>query len=245
MSLSNFYNNYHSVLKIQKRVIGKNDFTYREILGCIDNFIPKNSTILDIGSASGTLSYYFSHNKNNEVHGVEISKRAVKFAQENARLLGLKKIKFFQGDIMLTKLDRRYDFISCLDVMEHIKDDNLFLEKIHDWMDRKSLFALSVPSINAPLYRLGLLDNFDRKVGHLRRYSERQLRTQMRKNGFRILKLCKSEGVLRNLLFIYRNLNILIRLVRLPVICDLFRTVDRFLVFVFGESQIILVARKK
>ena len=60
------------------------------------------------------------------------------------------------------------------------------------------LLVITTPSLNAPLYRLGLLNRFDKEVGHLRRYTLSNLISLVENNGYKVIQSGRHEGVLRN-----------------------------------------------
>ena len=237
------YENYHKHLRLQKKVIGVNDFTYRNILSSIDKYIPKYGTVLDIGSATGTISFYLA-NRGLNVTGLELSKNAVKYANLNKSKLHINNVNFINSSIERYRVTSKYSLITCFEVLEHIKYDKIILRKIRGAMNKESILAISVPSKNAPLYRLGLLRTFDHKVGHLRRYSMVDIEKILLDANFRIIKKIHSEGVLRNALFTNRYLGKLIKITKIKLFNNLISSADEFLRKLIGESQLILICVK-
>lgn len=84
--------------------------------------------------------------------------------------------------------------------------------------------------------------NFDKKVGHIRRYSKEDLATLINRNGFVIEHLKSIESPLRNLLFISK-LGYLIKFIKGPLVV-IFHQLDEFLVKILGASNLIILARK-
>ena len=102
---------------------------------------------------------------------------------------------------------------------------------------------LSTPSKNAPLFKLGLLYDFDRKVGHLRRYKPLEIINKLEENGFTVERLIKTEGVLRNSLFTINGLGILIKFIKGPIV-NIVSLIDNITLKIFGESDLIIIAKK-
>jgi len=162
-----------------------------------------------------------------------------------AKNLNLKSKTAFQKaniqDFLLK--ENYYDYVICLEILEHIGKDQLTINKIYKCLKTEGKIIISVPSKNTPLYKLGLTRKFDKKVGHLRRYSLEGLRKKLKIAGFDIEYQEKTEGVLRNLLFINNSLGKSIRFIRGPFV-SVFMLIDKILITLFGESQIYLIGIK-
>ena len=70
---------------------------------------------------------------------------------------------------------------TCLDVLEHVEDDNCFLSSIYDRMPKGGRIILTVPAF------MSLWSSEDVKLGHFRRYNRKDLCNQLESNGFRVL----------------------------------------------------------
>jgi len=113
----------------------------------------KGNKVLDIGSAAGTLSFYFA-SKGLNVDGVELSKNACRHANINKHNLSIKNVKFINTSIESYSTNKKYDLATCFEVLEHLENELFILSKIYKMMKPISIFAISVPSIEAPLYKL-------------------------------------------------------------------------------------------
>lgn len=107
-----------------------------------------------------------------------------------------------------------FDFIICLEVIEHIEDDKKALKNMFNLLKPSGKLIISTPSKNAPLYKLGVAGKFDKRVGHLRRYSLEELERMLDEVGFTILESYKKEGIIRNFLFLNPIAGKLIRFIR-------------------------------
>jgi len=238
-----FYEGYHKNRLLPKRIIGKKDFTYRHIVGVLDKFcLAKN--VLDIGSGVGTLDFYLAQ-KGHQVIGVEISQRAVTIARQAQQLFGLtKKIKFIRGDFFELKTREQFPFVICSEVLEHLEDDQAAVRKIYRLIKPGGQLLVTVPSQNAPLIKLGAIKKFDKVSGHLRRYTLASLTALLKEAKLKVIYSAKTEGLLRNSLFVFKSGNQLIRLAnRFAVISDLFTWLDNITLKLLGESQLIIVAK--
>ncbi|MCL5090861.1 MAG: hypothetical protein M1514_02510, partial [Patescibacteria group bacterium] len=95
------------------------------------------------------------------------------------------------------------------------------------------------------LYKFGFLKKFEKKVGHLRRYSEKDLKQKLEQVGFNVISIKKTEGIFRNMLFVYDVFGILIKMAnKFPTFGNVLSFVDKISLKLFGSSQVILLAEK-
>jgi SAM-dependent methyltransferase len=197
---------------------------------------------LDIGCGAGTVDFYLA-NKGYDVTGIDISSRAISSCQKTAKNLGLKNTNFIEVDFPKKSLPERFDFIICSEIIEHLDDDQLAFKQINKLLKPKGLLIVTTPSKNAPLYRWGLTNKFDQRVGHLRRYDPNSLSKEIKNHGFKIVKIEITEGIIRNFLFTNSIAGKFVRFVKYFV-SDIVTHLDNVSTAVFGGSDIIIVARK-
>lgn len=239
----NFYENWHGGRRLQKRIVGSNNFTYRNLIRMIERFGGDANSVLDVGCGVGTIDFYLA-TQGKRVTGIEISKKALDVAKENARLFGLdQNIRFVKAVLPTKKTLGEFDLVICSEVIEHVKDDKDLVKEIAKNTKPGGIVILSTPSVNAPLYRWGRLNKYDRTTGHLRRYTVQELRNIFRESGLTVIHTEKTEGVIRNLLFTNNRMGKLLRFIRGPF-SDLVTTIDNLVIPLFGESQFYIVARK-
>jgi 2-polyprenyl-3-methyl-5-hydroxy-6-metoxy-1,4-benzoquinol methylase len=73
-----------------------------------------------------------------------------------------------------------FDTVVCLNVLEHIKDDLFALQQMREVLMPGGRLALLVPA-----HRI-LYGEFDRAVGHYRRYEKSELTAKLKQTGFRV-----------------------------------------------------------
>ncbi len=240
------YEKYHSEPKLQKRIISDKNFTYRNLLDVLKNYLKSSKTILDIGCGVGTVDFYLA-SKGHRVTGIDISKTAISMARRNAEVFGVDdKTKFVAGNFPCPMIIGNYDLIVMAEVIEHLADDRMVLKETYNRLAKGGVLVLTTRSKNEVLYKLGLEKAHDKKVGHLRRYSIIGLRKLASDSGFKILELKKGEGVFRDSLFVYPFPGkIIVKLAnRSGLLSDFLTFLDDMFLKLFGESQIYLVARK-
>lgn len=236
------YEEFHAGTKSQSHLINERNFTYRIYLSIINPLITKDQNVLDIGCGSGTMSFYLASKVKN-VLGIDISKNAIEACSKSKKVLKINNVNFRQMVFPKEYPQEKFDLIVCFEVIEHLEDDLEAIEKIYELLNKNGLLILSTPSKNAPLHRLGYTKKFDKKVGHLRRYSTEDLFKIVNKAGFQIIEVHKKEGVLRNFLFLNNFAGQLIRIIK-HGLSDVITFMDNFLCRKFGESDIIVISRK-
>lgn len=243
MNKTHKYNKFHKKTTLQNKIIKENNFTYKILIDLISKYLKYSQDILDIGCGSGTLDFYLA-NKGNKIYGIDISEKAISICQESAKILKLKKNTIFKVMNFPKQIPaRKFDFVIFTEVLEHLKEEKLALEKIYSLLKSNGILFISVPSKNSPLYRLGLAYKFDNKVGHLRRYSTQEIINMLKRYNFKIIEVNKTEGILRNFLFINPIACKINRFIKF-FIADIVTFIDNILIRLFGESDIIIVAKR-
>ena len=122
--------------------------------------------VADIGSGTGFGTHLLTRNAT-AVHGFEVDNDALMFAQ---RVFSNKKIWFRQGDI-LKGLDGSYDFVTMIDVIEHIDRDRKALLNCKAMLKDSGVFLLSTPN---------RLSRYRKAETHVREYSHAELKTLLK-----------------------------------------------------------------
>jgi len=115
----------------------------RKILTRVD--VPR--TILDAGSGDGSVSFYLAKRYSHaEIAGVEIDRRKVEECNLITSRLGRgNTLSFIQGDLQHYNPSRKFDLICCIDVLEHIKDDERVLRNLCQSLSKDGILLLHVP----------------------------------------------------------------------------------------------------
>jgi SAM-dependent methyltransferase len=237
------YESYHKDRKLQRRIIADNNFVYRGLINLLKPHLESTHTILDIGSGVGTIDFYLA-SKGKKVTGIEISENAVDIARKNAKLFKLdKNIEFIVSEFPHKVRSKKYDLAILSEVIEHLENDKAVLKDIWKVLKPGGILIITTPSQNAPLYRMGLLKEFDKSVGHLRRYSLDGLKALVEDSGYEIIDTGKHEGILRNFLFTNIIAGKLLRYIRWKL-SNIVTFIDNYTIPFFGESNLHVVARK-
>lgn len=241
-----FYDLFHKNTSVSFKIISRKSFTYYLIYPILEKYlkIDRRLDVLDIGCGAGTMSFLIA-SWGNKVEGIDVSSKSIDSCQKSAQALGLDGLTVFKrADFLNYKEDRKFDYIICLEVIEHIEDDKKALKKMFNLLKPSGKLIISIPSKNAPLFKLGIAKSFDKRVGHLRRYTLEELEEKFEEVRFRILESYKKEGIIRNFLFLNPVAGKLIRFIRGPI-SDFVTFIDNISVRLLGESDLIVVGEKR
>lgn len=150
-----------------------NFWLYEQIADAVGN------RVLEVGSGTGNITHFLCSN-NRQVTATDV---VPAYRGELQRLFGDRpNVEVGKFDLtakapaeMIAEL---FDTVVCLNVLEHIEDDLFALEQMRDVLQPGGKLALLVPSHQF------LYGEFDRAVGHFRRYGKRELIGKLEKVGF-------------------------------------------------------------
>lgn len=171
-------------------------------------FVPENySNVLEVGCGNGIFRAQLS--KPNTYFGIETNKDAAEKAKEQ-----LDQVICSSFDLAFDQLpDEHFDLVVCNDVIEHMPDTDVFLQRIWQKMSPEGYIIGSVPNIRyfRQLIELmvqkdwqykqaGILDNT-----HLRFYTYKSFKRTLKENGYLVEELSginvpKPKNILKRLL---------------------------------------------
>ena len=115
----------------------------------VSNLNPRAKSILDIGSGRGWMLYFMrKYFKYNRTVGTQIALNAYIFSKKKL------KLEIYNKDLLELSFKDKFDIISILHVLEHVKNVELYVEKIHELLNTKGLLFIEVPNYNAWVRRL-------------------------------------------------------------------------------------------
>ena len=150
----------------------------------------KGEKILDAGCGNGiyanSIAYYFC----SKVIGCDLDKKRVKIAQQIANCLKI-EAKFSAAEIEKITFPKNYfDKIICIEVIEHIQDDEQLIKKFNSFLKKGGILVLST----AKREELAELEEEKRfknvkKGKHVRSgYEFNELKEKLENSGFKVLK---------------------------------------------------------
>lgn len=142
----------------------------------------KGKFILDFGCGSGVTFRYLSDN-NCDITGCD--NQFYDFASDMAKEMNI-EAEIYE-DIFEIK-NKKFDYIVALDVLEHIEDIDIFIDKFADLSHDGTVIIVSGPT-ESPLYRLGrLLAGFK---GHYHKTNIYHIENLFRDKGLKNLSVKK------------------------------------------------------
>lgn len=117
--------------------------------------------------------------------------------------------KLVRADFLKFQTSKRYDLVTCLWVLEHIRDDRKAIEKLHSLVNTNGFLILAVPSIWSWPFEFG------RHGYHY--YSENLILRYLKDTGLKVIKLYNSAGILGfSFMLFYNWSRFLILILSLP-----------------------------
>ncbi len=119
----------------------------RKELRSWENLVNGDQIILDAGSGFGQYVYYLSkRHRNWQITGVDVKQEQIDDCNRFFSKINFNNTKFEFGD--LTKLNKKedYNLILCVDVMEHIEEDELVLKNYFNALKPGGMLLISTPS---------------------------------------------------------------------------------------------------
>ena len=155
------------------------------------NIPDNNLKILDLGCWDGSYALRY-RKKSNTIYGIEVASTSAKRAQE-------KGIIIEQGDFMDNNFFEKikFDIVVAGEIIEHIFDTDLFLQKIYNMLKPYGRLILTTPNVASLPRRLlllfgknPLLDNRITKntAGHIRYFTFEGIYEILKDNGFKIIE---------------------------------------------------------
>ncbi len=156
------------------------DFSSDYRLRALCSMIPGSGALLDIGSGNGILGTHVYH-RFNSITLSDYSQEIVEMLKK--RFTRDKKLKVLELNAEEFVTKEKYNTITVCDVLEHLDDDGGCLRSCRDALAKNGVLFITVPAFQ---YLYGLRD---KKYGHRRRYSKKDLRKVLEENGYSIQSL--------------------------------------------------------
>ncbi|MDQ3748778.1 MAG: class I SAM-dependent methyltransferase [Acidobacteriota bacterium] len=156
---------------------------HRWILALMKPFLGKH--LVEVGAGTGAFSELLLETAPKTLSLVEPSAMFETLQTNLAKRDSATKIRYFPNIFAEVaaqiETEQSPDSIIYINVLEHIEDDRLELEIIHRTLREKGRVFVFVPALPA------LFSEFDKQIGHFRRYRKTELAEKFHAAGFRIL----------------------------------------------------------
>jgi len=161
---------YHILEENYWWFVGRRDFILKLL-----EYQNRNSQLLDIGCAGGSLIKALGKRGFSNISGIDISEKAIKLCKKR----GAMSVAVMEG----TKLafsDGAFDIVVASDILEHMENDLRALKEWKRVLKPSGKLIAFVPAFNA------LWSSHDDINLHYRRYSLSELRRLLKSAGFEI-----------------------------------------------------------
>jgi len=159
----------------------------------------KRGSVLELGCFQGEFTKRLVKQFDN-ITCIEASENAIKVAKESP---ALSNVEFILSTFENAKLDRKFENILLLHVLEHIDNRIALLKKIKDeWLSDEGILIIACPNANAPSRQIavsmGLIKEpeavtpAEEAHGHRVTYSMKTLENDILKSG---LSVIDSSGI--------------------------------------------------
>jgi len=154
--------------------------------------------ILEVGSGIGNITQFFKSNRKN-ITPSDFSEEYVSylhkiFNDKSAFKLDLTDVDFTEKN---PQLKHSFDSAFALNVIEHIENDSLAIKNMAKLIKANGTIVILVPAYQS------LYCQFDKNLGHYKRYTEKTLSQTVEKAGLKVDKsfYFNATGILGWLLF--------------------------------------------
>jgi ubiquinone/menaquinone biosynthesis C-methylase UbiE len=138
-------------------------FRYLEILNFLKKYDLKGKKVLEIGAGTLHLSEYLA-SKGASVTALDMSEE-LKQSHKGLPVTLRDSITCIEADFLKHDFkSKNFDVIIAMEVLEHVEEEKLFLEKVKKLLKDKGIIIISVPA------HMSMWSKHDEAVGHLRRY---------------------------------------------------------------------------
>lgn len=142
--------------------------------------------IVEVGAGTGSFSELLLEHEPHSLSLVEPSKMYEFLTVNISQMKTQAEVKTYQSVFTNVaksiKENQKPDSIIYVNVLEHVEDDEEELAAMHNTLSANGRIFIFVPALP------WLYGNFDKQVGHHRRYTKNEIETKCQSAGFRLLK---------------------------------------------------------
>ncbi len=155
-----------------------NSYLYGKFSDCL------GKRVLELGPGIGNITQLLIK-KRELLVALEKSDNQIFYLSQRMPESGIFKV--FRCDVENESIDRfrkfNFETAVCINVLEHMKDNKKVLLKINEVIEKDGRLVLIVPAYQ------WLFSNFDRRLGHFRRYNKKDLQKVLEDAGFKIERI--------------------------------------------------------
>lgn len=198
--------------------------------------------ILEVGPGSGKFAKNFLLNSTNEIHLTEINKNLHKLLSDEFKEVN-KQIKIFSKKIQ--DIEYKYDTICYFDVIEHIEDHESEIKNALKKLNPNGNLIIIVPAFNH------LYSNYDKSIGHYRRYEKKFFQEFLVSNNIFCKELFYFDSIgyffllVNKLINVKTNKKVSFGTFIWNLMVPISKLLDKILFHKFGKSLVCVIQNKK
>jgi len=153
----------------------------------LDEFRPfLGKRVVEVGAGTGSFSELLLQENLDSLSLVEPSEMFESLTANVSQIKNKAQVDFYKSifsEVAMEISDKQKpDSIIYVNVLEHIQDDVSELEHIYRTLSKGGRCFIFVPAL------MSLYGEFDRKIGHFRRYTKQEVEKKCESAGFKVLK---------------------------------------------------------
>lgn len=159
---------------------------FRDIINLINRYGRNKDSLLDFGCNTGDFCNYAKKEINFKIiFGIDINREAINLARKK-----YPKYDFSIGSF--EKIKGKYDIITAIEVIEHIRDTRDLLKNLKTKLKKRGILIVSCPNKWAIMPKIGgffIREKFCYDPTHVHEFSPLTLKREFEKSRFKVLKI--------------------------------------------------------
>ncbi len=220
--------------KINLKNVSKMQNYVRWLYGEIKPHIGSN--ILEVGAGMGAITSLIEKDKLCSITPIDKEKYQINFSGNKIEKIDI------TGNISML-IDKKFNTVVCINVLEHIRDDLLAMKNMNKLLEDKGKIVIIVPAIKC------IYGKIDKANKHCRRYSKDEIMSKIKESGFEInyFKYINFIGIFG---WIFQN-HILnsqrhreVDLKRFDLACGILAKIESVIKLPIGLNMLIVASKK-
>jgi len=121
------------------------DYVWRLRARTVLSHLPPKGKVLDVGCSFGVFAFELAR-RGYDVTGVDVNPESIALADNIKEALALRNVRFVCANFLNHEFPaEEFDVAIIVEVLEHIKDDRLAIQKLHRVLKKDGVMIASVP----------------------------------------------------------------------------------------------------
>ena len=196
-----------------------------------------DGSLLEVGAGKGGLAAKYI-GLLDKITLIEPDKKLFNFLKKK-----FKKKKILIKNSSIKNIKKKFDVIIYFDVLEHIKKDSQEIKLASKKLNENGYLIFSVPAFQI------FYSDFDKFVGHFKRYHKSDFLEFSKKNNLKIIKLVYYDSIgflflILNKIFSLKQSNLKIKVFLWNILIPISKILDILTFNTFGKSLLCVLKKK-